>query len=70
MVTDHFVAREGYMTLWIGYDRRLVMYPCNDNTMMNFVAIHPSGLSASKGDGKFEREFPSLGRKGGKMGGK
>lgn len=28
------------------------MYPCNDNTMMNFVAIHPSELSASKGEGK------------------
>lgn len=46
----HLVA-EGYLTLWYGDDRRLVMYPCNDNTMMNFVAIHPSGLSASKGEG-------------------
>ena len=48
--TAHLVA-EGYMTLWYGDDRRLVMYPCNDNTMMNFVAIHPSELSASKGEG-------------------
>ena len=43
------------MTLWYGDDRRLVMYPCNDNTMMNFVAIHPSELSASKGDGEYSR---------------
>ena len=38
--------------MWMGDDRRLVMYPCSDNTMMNFVGIHPSDLSASKGEGK------------------
>lgn len=46
------LAPEGYMSMWYGDDRRLVMYPCNDNTMMNFVAIHPSELSASRGEGK------------------
>ena len=50
--TEHLVARKGYLTFWYGDDRRLVMYPCNDNTMMNFVAIHPSGLSASRGEGE------------------
>jgi hypothetical protein len=38
--------------MWIGDDRRLIMYPCSNNTMMNFVGIHPSELSASKGEGK------------------
>ena len=46
------VDRDGYMTMWIGNDRRLIMYPCSNNTLMNFVAIHPSNLSASKEEGK------------------
>ena len=44
------------MTMWMGDDRRLVMYPCSDNTMMNFVGIHPSDLSASKGEGEVVRD--------------
>jgi hypothetical protein len=27
------------------------MYPCANNTIMNFVAIHPSRLSKSQGEG-------------------
>jgi len=50
-LTEKLAERQGYMTMWIGDDRRLVMYPCSDNTMMNFVGIHPSELSASKGEG-------------------
>lgn len=49
--TKKFAEREGYVTIWYGDDRRLVMYPCNDNTIMNCVGIHPSELSASKGEG-------------------
>lgn len=49
--TAKLASRQGYMTMWMGDDRRLVMYPCSDNTMMNFVGIHPSELSASKGEG-------------------
>lgn len=45
--TERFVKREGCMSLWIGDDRRLVMYPCENNTIMNFVGIHPSELSLS-----------------------
>ncbi|KAL1891090.1 hypothetical protein Sste5346_007916 [Sporothrix stenoceras] len=43
---------DGVMTLWYGRDRRLVMYPCVNNTMLNFVAIHPSATSASKTESK------------------
>ncbi|KAI8632762.1 FAD/NAD(P)-binding domain-containing protein [Xylariaceae sp. FL1651] len=49
--TKKFTERQGYMTMWFGDDRRLVMYPCNRNTIMNFVAIHPSELSNSEGEG-------------------
>lgn len=52
-ITEALGKREGIMTMWMGNDRRLVMYPCSDNTMMNFVGIHPSELSASKGEGEF-----------------
>lgn len=37
--------RDGVMTLWYGRDRRLVMYPCVNNTMLNFVALHPSAAT-------------------------
>jgi hypothetical protein len=60
--TEKLTTRHGYMTMWMGDDRRLVMYPCSDNTMMNFVAIHPSELSASKGEGKFN-QVPYLSRR-------
>ncbi len=51
-ITRRLSEREGYMTMWMGDDRRLIMYPCSNNTMMNFVGIHPSELSASKGEGR------------------
>lgn len=45
--------KEGYLCLWMADDRRLVMYPCSNNTIMNFVGIHPSSLSETKReDGK------------------
>ncbi|KAM0272552.1 hypothetical protein ACHAQH_008688 [Verticillium albo-atrum] len=46
-----FVDQEGYMTIWFGDDRRLVMYPTSNNTTMNFVTIHPSELTSSQGKG-------------------
>jgi len=53
--TQAFIENEGTMTLWYGNDRRIVMYPCNDNTVMNFVCIHPSNLSDATLHGKFSR---------------
>jgi len=40
------------MNMWIGGNKRIIMYPCNNNTIMNFVAIHPSGESSSKREGE------------------
>ena len=48
--TMQFASRDGYITFWYAKDRRMVMYPCDDNTMMNFVGIHPSELSSSARD--------------------
>ncbi|KAF4980023.1 hypothetical protein FZEAL_3885 [Fusarium zealandicum] len=49
--TGDLANRQGIVTMWMGDDRRLIMYPCLDNTVMNLVGIHPSSLSvtASKG---------------------
>ncbi|KAH7252821.1 hypothetical protein BKA59DRAFT_436996 [Fusarium tricinctum] len=49
--TRQLVSKPGYMTFWYANDRRLVMYPCDDNTTMNFIAMHPYGLSASEAYG-------------------
>jgi 2-polyprenyl-6-methoxyphenol hydroxylase-like FAD-dependent oxidoreductase len=39
--TSHFVERDGELRLVYGADRRLVIYPCRDNTLLNFVCMHP-----------------------------
>ena len=39
--TARFADHDGQMTLWIGVDRRVVMYSCHGNTLLNFVCIHP-----------------------------
>ncbi|KAM3071811.1 hypothetical protein ACMFMG_009668 [Clarireedia jacksonii] len=39
--TAHFIQKTGDMRLHHGTDRRLVIYPCRKNTLLNFVAMHP-----------------------------
>lgn len=39
--TAPFVQANGQLIIWYGPDRRVVMYPCDDNTLLNFVCIHP-----------------------------
>lgn len=57
--TRPFAERTGTMTMWMGDDRRIIMYPCSNNTVMNFVAIHPSSITsgANKGSGKSLRHL-------------
>jgi hypothetical protein len=41
------------LIIWYGSDRRIVMYPCNNNELLNFVCIHPDTEShATKSDGE------------------
>ncbi|KAI5460930.1 hypothetical protein BGZ63DRAFT_357761 [Mariannaea sp. PMI_226] len=54
--TTRKLVHEGQMTMWMGDDRRLVMYPCSDNKVMNFVGIHPCELSTSEWDGGASKE--------------
>ncbi len=39
--TAHLAMRDGALMMWFGPEKRVVMYPCNDNSLLNFVCIHP-----------------------------
>lgn len=52
-VTAHLVDRNNSLLVWFGSDKRVIMYPCNDNEMLNFVCIHPDTEShAAKSEGR------------------
>lgn len=44
LVAPYFQS-EGDLTIWYGIDRRLVVYPTTNNTLLNFVCIHPENES-------------------------
>ncbi|KAL5115928.1 hypothetical protein ACEQ8H_006150 [Pleosporales sp. CAS-2024a] len=47
--TSKFADREGHLIMVFARDRRLVVYPTSDNTLLNFVNIHPTGDSQMEG---------------------
>ncbi|KAK3328902.1 hypothetical protein B0H66DRAFT_6119 [Apodospora peruviana] len=50
-ITAPLVQKKGTLMMWCGDDRRIVMYPCNDNQLLNVVCIHPDTEShATKSD--------------------
>ncbi|KAK3337297.1 hypothetical protein B0T19DRAFT_455016 [Cercophora scortea] len=50
-VTAPLVKYKNALEIWFGDDRRIVMYACNDNQLLNFVCIHPDTEShATKSD--------------------
>ncbi|KAL2784515.1 hypothetical protein BJX66DRAFT_348237 [Aspergillus keveii] len=48
--TAKLVQHQGQLTIWYGSDRRIIMYPTSNNTVLNFVAIHPEAESATESD--------------------
>ncbi|KAH8676284.1 hypothetical protein BX600DRAFT_508449 [Xylariales sp. PMI_506] len=40
-ITKPLVEQDGTLSMWFSGDRRIIMYPCNDNETLNFVLIHP-----------------------------
>ncbi|KAG4441453.1 hypothetical protein IFR05_003059 [Cadophora sp. M221] len=48
--TAHFVERTGELRLLYGEDRRIVVYPCKQNTQLNFVALHPDEESEASSE--------------------
>ncbi|KAE8825950.1 hypothetical protein HRS9122_10135 [Pyrenophora teres f. teres] len=43
--TRKFADKDGHLILTFGRDRRVVVYPTSDNTLLNFVCIHPTAES-------------------------
>lgn len=44
-ITRGLASTLGSMDMWYAADRKIVMYPCDNNTILNFVCIHPAELS-------------------------
>lgn len=44
-VTRKFAEDEGHLVMMFARDRRVVVYPTSDNTLLNFVNIHPTSDS-------------------------
>ncbi|KAL2783945.1 hypothetical protein BJX66DRAFT_330328 [Aspergillus keveii] len=49
--TRQLLARPGELQLWDGTYRRLVIYPCRNNTELNFVCLHPDRESEGSTEG-------------------
>ena len=49
-VTSKYVQGPGELYVWFSNDRRVVMYPTNNNEQLNFVCIHPSNETDASGD--------------------
>jgi 2-polyprenyl-6-methoxyphenol hydroxylase-like FAD-dependent oxidoreductase len=43
--TRRFAEVEGELLMFMGQDRRIVIYPTSNNTLLNFVNIHPTSES-------------------------
>lgn len=56
--TSRFVSDDGILNMCYGRDRRIVMYPTNDNTQMNFVAIHPESETDVAATGDWNNTAP------------
>ncbi|KAL2812178.1 hypothetical protein BJX63DRAFT_397188 [Aspergillus granulosus] len=49
-MTAKLAQHPGELHIWYGADRRIIMYPTSNNTVLNFVVIHPEAESAADND--------------------
>lgn len=49
-VTRKFAEGDGELLLFLGQDRKIVCYPCQNNELLNFVCIHPDTETAAPAD--------------------
>jgi 2-polyprenyl-6-methoxyphenol hydroxylase-like FAD-dependent oxidoreductase len=49
--------RNDELSIWYGDDRRVVMYPCDNNELLNFVCIHPEEESQGGETGEHMEKF-------------
>jgi 2-polyprenyl-6-methoxyphenol hydroxylase-like FAD-dependent oxidoreductase len=54
--TKPYASTDGEMVIVYHADRRLVMYPTSDNSILNFVCIHPEAETASKATGDWNND--------------
>ncbi|POS68756.1 hypothetical protein DHEL01_v212850 [Diaporthe helianthi] len=55
-ITRPLVERGNNLVIWYGADRRIVMYPCNDNNLLNFNCIHPESESHATASDEWNKE--------------
>lgn len=48
--TKKFADQEGHLMMVFARDRRVVVYPTSDNTVLNFVCIHPTAESQNQSE--------------------
>ncbi|TVY14426.1 FAD-dependent monooxygenase OpS4 [Lachnellula arida] len=49
-LTSKFAQKDGELLIWYASDRRIVVYPTNNNELLNFVCIHPDSSSSAGSD--------------------
>jgi 2-polyprenyl-6-methoxyphenol hydroxylase-like FAD-dependent oxidoreductase len=54
--TRQYLTSDGELVMIYHKDRRLVMYPTSDNTLLNFVCIHPDEETASASSGDWNNK--------------
>ena len=54
--TRRYAERDGELVMVYHTDRRLVMYPTSDNTLLNLVCIHPEAETASESSGDWNNK--------------
>ncbi|EXJ86104.1 salicylate hydroxylase [Capronia coronata CBS 617.96] len=59
-VTSKFCNKPGELVAIFAPDRRVVVYPTNDNQELNFVCIHPSALTGANDDWNNETSIEKL----------
>lgn len=55
-ITAKLVQHPGELSIWYGNDSRIIMYPTSDNTVLNFVLIHPDDESAADSDNSWGQQ--------------
>jgi 2-polyprenyl-6-methoxyphenol hydroxylase-like FAD-dependent oxidoreductase len=55
-ITAKLVQHPGELSIWYGNDSRIIMYPTSDNTVLNFVLIHPEEESAADCDNSWGQQ--------------
>jgi 2-polyprenyl-6-methoxyphenol hydroxylase-like FAD-dependent oxidoreductase len=55
-ITASLVQRDGELSIWYSSDRRIIMYPTSNNTVLNFVVIHPEKESTGDADNSWGQQ--------------